>query len=343
MAHLLVTGGAGFIGTHTCLNLLKAGHMLTVVDNFSNSSPKFLGTIMKLSGSTKIDVIQGDICDYQEIDNIFLKHSKSEQPIKAVIHLAGRKAVGESVKEPLRYWNVNVCGTKNLLDAMDKHNCNKIVFSSSATIYGRPESIPIKEISQIAPINPYGNTKATVEIMLNDIFKSAPKVWSVINLRYFNPVGAHPSGLIGENPSGVPNNLFPLIGQVAVGERDILHIFGGDWETNDGTGIRDYIHVMDVADGHLAAINYLLNNEPQYLELNLGTGRGHSVLEVISAYEAASNRSIPYKIVERRPGDVPISVADPSLAYKYLGWRSKRTLTDMCKDGWAWQSAKIHG
>ena len=179
--------------------------------------------------------------------------------------------------------------------------------------------------------------------MLNDVFKSAPKLWSVINLRYFNPVGAHPSGLIGENPSGVPNNLFPLIGQVAVGKRQILHIFGGDWETNDGTGIRDYIHVMDVADGHLAAINYLLNNKPQYLELNLGTGRGHSVLEVISAYEAASNRSIPYKIVERRPGDVPISVADPSLAYKYLGWRSKRTLTDMCKDGWAWQSARIHG
>ena len=352
MAKILVTGGAGFIGSHTCLVLLKAGHALVVVDNLSNSSVAALDRVADLAGvapastagpEDRLQFVQGEIRNTSSLEAIFQQARLNGQPIDAVVHFAGLKAVGESVAEPLRYWDVNVSGTLSLLQVMANHSCHTLVFSSSATLYGYPDQVPIRETAAIQPINPYGYTKAAAERLLNDLADSTPDLWRIACLRYFNPVGAHPSGRIGEDPLGIPNNLFPFVSQVAVGRRERLQVFGGDWPTPDGTGIRDYIHVMDLAEGHRAALNCLLDEEPQLLSLNLGSGRGISVLEVIHAFAEASERTIPYAIVSRRPGDAAITVADPAEALRRLGWKTKRSLKDICRDGWAWQSANPQG
>ena len=342
MARLLITGGAGFIGSHTCVVLMKAGHDLVVLDNFANSSPIALDRVTELAGRP-LQLVEGDVRDAAMLDRLFTDAHASGQPIEAVIHCAGLKAVGESVAEPLRYWDVNLCGSRTLLAAMDAHGCRTLVFSSSATLYGYPETVPISEAAPIEPINPYGHSKAAVEQLLRDVAANAPKRWRIGSLRYFNPVGAHPSGRMGEDPNGIPNNLFPFVSQVAVGRRDQLKVFGGDWPTHDGSGVRDYIHVMDLAEGHLAALNCLMAEPSQLLEVNLGSGQGHSVLDVVKAFEAASGCSVPYSVVDRRAGDAAITVADPSLAAKRLGWQTKRSLADMCRDGWAWQSANPNG
>ncbi len=342
MARLLITGGAGFIGSHTCVVLLKAGHDLVVLDDFSNSSPIALNRVQELTGLA-LQCIKGDVRDVAALKQIFAEAAAAGAPIDGVIHFAGLKAVGESVAYPLSYWDVNVSGSRALLSAMDAHDCRTLVFSSSATLYGYPESVPIAETAPVLPINPYGHTKAAVERMLNDVFASSPKTWRIACLRYFNPVGAHPTGRIGEDPNGIPNNLFPFVSQVAIGRREQLKVFGCDWPTEDGSGVRDYIHVMDLAEGHVAALNCLLAEEPQLLTLNLGSGVGASVLEVIQAFEKASNRKVPYQVVGRRPGDAAITIADPGLAANRLGWRTRRTLIDICRDGWAWQSANPNG
>ena len=342
MARLLITGGAGFIGSHTCVVLLEAGHELVVLDSFANSSPVALDRVSELAGRP-VQLVEGDVRDAAILDRLFAEATASDQPIDAVIHFAGLKAVGESVAEPLRYWDVNLCGSRTLLSAMDAHGCRTLVFSSSATLYGYPETVPISESAPIQPINPYGHSKAAVEQLLRDVVASAPDRWSIASLRYFNPVGAHPSGRMGEDPNGIPNNLFPFVSQVAIGRREQLQVFGGDWPTHDGSGVRDYIHVMDLAEGHLAALNYLMAEPAQLLEVNLGSGQGHSVLDVVKAFEAASCCAVPYAVVARRTGDAAITVADPSLAEERLGWRTKRSLADMCRDGWAWQSANPNG
>ena len=348
MAHLLITGGAGFIGSHTALVLLEAGHSLVVLDDFSNSSPEALQRVLALAGldpaegQARLQLIEGDIRQSSALDQALSRPCPNGGPIDGVIHFAGLKAVGESVRDPLRYWDVNVSGSRSLIAAMQRHGCRTVVFSSSATLYGFPAAVPINEAAPVQPINPYGHTKAAVEQLLADVATSEPG-WRVARLRYFNPVGAHPSGRIGEDPGGIPNNLFPFICQVAVGRRPQLEVFGGDWPTPDGTGVRDYIHVMDLAEGHRAAIDHLLAGEPQQLVLNLGSGQGHSVLELARAFERASGRPVPCAIVERRPGDVASSVADPSRAEAVLHWRTRRSLDDICRDGWAWQSANPRG
>jgi len=346
LANLLITGGAGFIGSHTALVLLEAGHQLVVLDSYANSSPEALRRVAELAGpeaAARLQVIEGDIRSQRDLERAFAACSAlNGKPADAVIHFAGLKAVGESVAQPLRYWDVNLSGSCQLVSAMQTHGCRSMVFSSSATLYGLPKTVPIPETTPIAPINPYGYSKAAVEQLLADVAASEPG-WRIARLRYFNPVGAHPSGRIGEDPTGIPNNLFPFVSQVAVGRREQLRVFGGDWPTPDGSGVRDYIHVMDLAEGHRTALEVLLPEDPQLLTLNLGSGQGHSVLEVASAFEAASGRSVPLQIVERRLGDAAITVADPTLAALRLGWRTTRTLDDMCRDGWAWQSANPNG
>ena len=351
MTQILITGGAGFIGSHTCLVLLQEGHNLIVLDNLSNSSPVALERVATLAGLSssaddregRLQLIRGDIRDRACLDQIFSQAKTIGQPLQAVIHFAGLKAVGESVREPLRYWDVNLTGSRCLLAAMNDHDCRTLVFSSSATLYGYPNSVPIPESAAVQPINPYGHSKAAVERMLHDLAASAPNQWRIACLRYFNPVGAHPSGAIGEDPMGIPNNLFPFVCQVAIGRRELMQVFGGDWPTSDGTGVRDYIHVMDLADGHRAALDCLLAEPAQLLTLNLGSGQGASVLEVIRAFERASGRNVPYEIVARREGDAAATVADPALALERLGWRTQRSLDDICRDGWAWQSANPSG
>ncbi|QNG28999.1 UDP-glucose 4-epimerase GalE [Synechococcus sp. LTW-R] len=342
MAQLLITGGAGFIGSHTCLVLLDAGHDLVVLDDFSNSSPESLKRVRQLanvgSDSLRLQVVEGDIRSKSDLRKGF----QAGQSVDAVIHFAGLKAVGESVREPLRYWDVNVAGSQSLLSVMREAKCRTLAFSSSATLYGLPERVPVTEDDPVQPINPYGFTKAAVEQMLKDLSSSEPG-WRIGRLRYFNPVGAHPSGQIGEDPNGIPNNLFPFVSQVAVGRRQELQVFGSDWPTPDGTGVRDYIHVMDLAEGHLAAIQHLMEQGPQLLTVNLGSGQGHSVLEVVQAFEKASSRPVAYQLVERRPGDAATTVADPSLANRVLGWRTKRSLAEICRDGWSWQSQNPEG
>jgi UDP-glucose 4-epimerase len=345
LAQLLITGGAGFIGSHTCLVLLQAGHQLVVLDNFSNSCPEALRRVAQLAGlaegSPQLQIVQGDIRNHSDLERAF-EAAPAQQPIEAVIHFAGLKAVGESVQDPLRYWDVNLSGSRLLLERMQSRGCRTLVFSSSATLYGYPEQVPIPETAPVRPINPYGHSKAAVEQLLADLAASEAG-WRIASLRYFNPVGAHPSGRIGEDPNGIPNNLFPFISQVAVGRRDELQVFGGDWPTADGTGVRDYIHVMDLAEGHGATLAMLLREPPQLLTLNLGSGTGHSVLEVIEAFTAASGRTVPYALVARRPGDAAITVADPSKARQRLNWQTQRSLEDMCRDGWAWQSTNPQG
>ncbi len=309
-----------------------------VLDNFHNSCPESLRRVQALTGSTpsQLQVLEGDIRSRADLDRAL------QGGIDAVVHFAGLKAVGESVADPLSYWDVNVNGSRQLLSAMRSHGCRTIVFSSSATLYGIPEQVPIPESAPVQPINPYGHSKAAVEQMLEDLAASEAG-WRIARLRYFNPVGAHPSGRIGEDPNGIPNNLFPFVTQVAVGRREKLSVFGGDWPTPDGSGVRDYIHVMDLAEGHQRALEVLLAENPQLLTLNLGSGHGHSVLEVAHAFEAATGQSIPYAVVDRRPGDAAATVADPSLATVRLGWRTQRNLEEICRDGWAWQRANPQG
>ena len=325
--------------------LLEAGHQLVVLDNFSNSCPEALRRVAQLAGlaegSQQLQIVEGDIRNPSDLERAF-EAAPAQQPIEAVIHFAGLKAVGESVQHPLRYWDVNLSGSRLLLERMQARGCRTLVFSSSATLYGYPEQVPIPETAPVQPINPYGHSKAAVEQLLTDLAASEPG-WRIASLRYFNPVGAHPSGRIGEDPNGIPNNLFPFISQVAVGRRRELQVFGSDWPTPDGTGVRDYIHVMDLAEGHGAALTTLMREPPQLLTLNLGSGKGHSVLEVIEAFAAASGRAVPYALVARRPGDAAITVADPSQARQRLGWQTQRSLQEMCRDGWAWQSANPEG
>lgn len=332
---ILVTGGAGYIGTHTCFELLQTGRQVVVLDNLSNSSPEGLARVQALTGQ-EIIFVKGDIQDEACVRAVFQAY-----PISAVIHFAGLKAVGESVEQPLRYYENNVAGTVCLLKVMAEFGCKQLVFSSSATVYGDPASVPIREDFPLSTTNPYGSSKLMVENILRDLAVSDNE-WSIALLRYFNPVGAHESGLIGEDPNGTPNNLMPYIAQVAVGLRESLNVFGSDYPTADGTGVRDYIHVVDLAKGHLKALDALALNKG-VLTVNLGTGRGYSVLEVVAAFERASGRKVPYKLVGRRPGDVAQCYADPSYAEQVLGWRAEYDLDRMCEDAWRWQRQNPNG
>jgi len=335
MTEILVTGGAGYIGSHTVLLLQEAGYEVVVVDNLVNSSEESLRRVSKITGKP-YTFYHADICDADALDSIFTQHE-----IDSVILFAGLKAVGESVEQPLRYYQNNVGGTVSLCQVMAKHNVKSIVFSSSATVYGDEAPIPYVEKFQPKAINPYGRTKLFVEEQLKDLFNSDPE-WSVSLLRYFNPVGAHPSGLIGEDPKGIPNNLMPFVSQVAVGKRDKLSVFGGDYETADGTCIRDYIHVMDLARGHVDAL-CRLSTRPGVHVFNLGSGEGTSVLELVNAFVKANGINIPYEVVERRSGDLPEFYADSSKAKKELGWETQLSIQDMCRDTWNWQSQNPNG
>lgn len=335
MNKVLVTGGAGFIGSHTVLLLLEAGYEVVVLDNLANSSRESLRRVEDLTGR-ELMFVEGDIRDSDCLDRLFTEHE-----LAGVIHFAGLKAVGESVSQPLHYYDVNVVGTLRLLEAMERADIRSLVFSSSATVYGDPASVPIREDFPLSATNPYGATKLHIENMLRDLH-TADERWNLALLRYFNPVGAHESGQIGEDPRGIPNNLMPYIAQVAVGKRDKLSVFGGDYPTPDGTGVRDYIHVMDLAQGHLAALQ-ALQDRGGLITTNLGTGRGYSVLEMVRAFAGASGREVPYDIVARRPGDVAQCFADPGYAEAVLGWHATRGIEDMCRDHWRWQEANPDG
>ena len=347
MSKILVTGGAGFIGSHTCLALLQKKYKIVVLDSFVNSSHISLERVKKLSKISNfndIEIIQGDLRNFDLIDNIFSKSRLENYPIAAVIHFAGLKSVSDSIINPLDYWDNNVFSSINLLKAMKKNNCRNIVFSSSATIYAYSnDKKPITENSLIRPVNPYGNTKAVIEKILENLSDSCSQEWRIANLRYFNPIGAHSSGILGEDPLGISNNIFPLILQVAAGKIKELKVFGNDWPTVDGTGVRDYLHVLDLADGHILALEYLLSNKPTIINLNLGTGKGCSVLDLISCFEESNKIKVPYVFSERRPGDVPYVVADNSKALNTLNWQPKRTLKEMCVDGWKWQKNNPNG
>jgi UDP-glucose 4-epimerase len=332
---ILVTGGAGYIGSHACIALMAAGFEVVAFDNLANSHPEVFNRLEKISGSRPA-FVKGDIRDRAALDQLF-----SAYQIGAVMHFAGLKAVGESVSRPLEYYQNNIAGTLNLLEAMAAAGVNKLVFSSSATVYGDPASVPITEDFPCSATNPYGRSKLIVEEILQDWHHASPG-WSIARLRYFNPVGAHASGLIGEDPQGIPNNLMPFVTQVAVGRREKLSVFGGDYPTVDGTGVRDYIHVMDLAEGHVAALR-VIDESAGMLTVNLGTGNGASVLEVVSAFEQASGKSVPYEIVDRRPGDVAACWADTGLAEQRLGWKASRGLLQMCEDSWRWQSGNPDG
>lgn len=332
---VLVTGGAGYIGTHTCVELLEKGYEVVVVDNLYNSSAKAIDRVEQISGK-KIAFYEGDVRDRKLLEKIFSEHN-----IDFVIHFAGLKAVGESCAKPLEYYDNNLYGTLVLLETMREHNCKKIVFSSSATVYGDPEKLPLDETCKTGgTTNPYGTSKYFQEIMLSDLQKSDPE-WTVVLLRYFNPVGAHPSGLIGEDPQGIPNNLTPYIAKVAIGELKEIGVFGNDYPTKDGTGVRDYIHVVDLAKGHVAAIDGV--KKPGTYVYNLGTGNGYSVLEVIHAFDKACGRELPYSIKPRRPGDIAECYADASKAERELGWKAQLNIDDMCSSLWNWQEKNPKG
>jgi UDP-glucose 4-epimerase len=332
---ILVTGGAGYIGSHTCLELLRAGYEVIVVDNLSNSKEESLKRVQDLSAK-RLSFFKVDLLDKPALDRVFQGAS-----IDAVVHFAGLKAVGESVTIPLRYYQNNVTGTIVLCQVMEKHGVKNIVFSSSATVYGDPHSVPIREDFPLSPTNPYGRTKWMIEEILRDLHRT-DSAWNIGLLRYFNPVGAHPSGRIGEDPNGIPNNLLPYISQVAVGKLQELPVFGNDYSTPDGTGVRDYIHVVDLATGHIAALRKL-GSDPGVVTYNLGTGRGYSVLEMISAFEKVSQKKISHKIVGRRAGDIASCYADPSLAKRELNWSADRGIDEMCADSWHWQSSNPNG
>ncbi|MCG8641607.1 MAG: UDP-glucose 4-epimerase GalE [Desulfobacterales bacterium] len=332
---VLVTGGAGYIGTHTCVELLNDGYDVVVLDNLSNSSDESLKRVQEITGKSPA-FYKTDLLDKESVDIIFNDHK-----IDAVIHFAGLKAVGESVRIPLAYFYNNITGTLNLLDVMRAHSVKNMVFSSSATVYGDPATLPIKEDFPLSATNPYGRTKLMIEEILQDLHVSDTD-WNIALLRYFNPVGAHVSGKIGEDPKGLPNNLVPYISKVAIGSLDFLNIFGNDYNTPDGTGVRDYIHVVDLAVGHIKTLPKLFKN-PGVVIYNLGTGNGFSVLEMVKGFEAASNQTVPYKIVDRRPGDIAACWADPSKAKEELGWEAKKSLADMCEDTWRWQKNNPNG
>ena len=332
---ILVTGGAGYIGTHTVVELIKAGHELVVVDNFSNSSKKSLEAVEKIIGQS-ITLYEADICDKEALLKVF----KDFKPT-GVIHFAGLKAVGESSQIPLTYYENNVAGTLTLLRVMEEVNCKNIIFSSSATVYGDPLTVPILEDFPVSATNPYGRTKLMAEEIMTDIYK-ADSTWNIVLLRYFNPIGAHESGDLGENPNGIPNNLLPYVTQVAVGRLEQVQVFGNDYPTVDGTGVRDYIHVVDLAKAHVAALENL-GRPNEYKVYNIGTGRGTSVLELVKAFEKASGRDVPYQVTPRRAGDIATCYADPGLAEKELGWRAELTIEDACRDAWNWQSNNPNG
>lgn len=332
---ILITGGAGYIGSHTCVEILESGHEIVVVDNYSNSSPESLNRIKQITGK-EFPQYELDLLDRERLRSVFENHS-----ITAVIHFAALKAVGESVEMPLKYYKNNVSGSLILFEVMKESGVKNIVFSSSATVYGDPASVPITEDFPLKPTNPYGWTKSMMEQILIDFQRSQPD-WNVVLLRYFNPIGAHSSGMIGESPSGIPNNLMPYISQVAVGKLPALQVYGDDYDTDDGTGVRDYIHVVDLAQGHLAALEKM-QHDPGLAIYNLGTGRGYSVLEMVNAFEAATGIPIPYKVVGRRAGDIAISYADPGKANNELGWSAEFGLEQMCRDTWRWQSQNPNG
>lgn len=329
MRSVLVTGGAGYVGSHTLVELVQGGYCPVILDNLSNGSPVVVGRIEQITG-IRPPLVAGDILDRNLLRNLFAEY----QP-EAVIHFAGLKAVGESVAHPLRYYQNNVAGTATLCEAMSEAGVRQLVFSSSATVYSDSCPLPLKEGSPLGAANPYGRSKLVVEEMLRDLHTSDPR-WRIALLRYFNPIGAHPSGLIGEDPKGTPNNLFPFVTQVAVGRREKLFVYGNDYATHDGTGVRDYIHVVDLAVGHLNALEYLASM-PGLLTCNLGTGQGYSVLDMVRSFERVTGVSIPYEVAPRRPGDIDACWADPGLAEETLSWRAERTLDDMCADGWRWQ------
>jgi len=335
--NILVTGGAGYIGSHTCILLIEAGYSVVVFDNFSNSSRESINRVEKIVNQS-IPLVEGDIRSRKDLEKVF-----SEYKIDAVIHFAGLKAVGESVEKPLKYYDNNVSGTITLCEVMSEYGCKSIVFSSSATVYGTPEYNPITEDFPVGKgiTNPYGRSKYIIEEILRDVYIS-DNSWKIVLLRYFNPVGAYESGTIGEDPADIPNNLMPFIAQTAVGKREYLSVFGDDYDTHDGTGVRDYIHVMDLADGHVKAIDKIKSFD-KVMTINLGTGKGYSVLDVVKAYEKASDKKIAYKIVNRRDGDIAENYADPTYAKEVLGWNAKRGIEQMCEDSWRWQSQNPNG
>jgi len=334
--NVLVTGGLGYIGAHTCVELAREGHALRIIDNLANTKVAVLERLRELVPGAKLEFVRADIRDAPAMDAAFAGGN-----IGAVIHFAGLKAVGESVAKPLEYYDNNVTGTLVLLAAMAKHGVDRLVFSSSATVYGEPERLPLTEDHRLQATNPYGRTKLMIEEIIRDQAAARPALRHA-TLRYFNPIGAHASGRIGEDPRGIPNNLFPYVTQVAVGRLQKLSVFGGDYDTPDGTGVRDYIHVVDLAQGHLAALKHL-QEKNRSITVNLGTGRGYSVLEIVKAFEKTTGKSVPYAIVARRPGDAATSYAGTALAERELGWRARFGIEDMCRDSWRWQSANPSG
>lgn len=332
---ILVTGGAGYIGSHTAILLIEAGYDIIIFDNFSNASEESIKRVEKIVNK-EIILVKGDIRNKDDLHTVFTEHS-----IDAVIHFAGLKAVGESVQQPLAYYDNNINGTIVLCEVMAAHQCKSIVFSSSATVYGDPHTTPISEDFPLSATNPYGRSKLFVEEMLRDLYIS-DNAWNIVLLRYFNPVGAHESGTIGEDPNGIPNNLMPFIAQTAVGKRNCLSVFGDDYDTHDGTGVRDYIHVMDLADGHVKALN-IIHALEDVMTINLGTGIGYSVLDMVKAFEKASGKEIPYSIAPRRSGDIAKCYADPQYAKEVLGWEAQKGIEAMCEDSWKWQSNNPNG
>ena len=349
MKSILITGGTGFIGSHTCLLLLEKGYEIFIIDSFINSSPKSIDRVLKILekkniyAKDSIHLFKGDLKIEDDIEKVFYKSFELNKPIESVIHFAGLKSVSDSNKAPLEYWESNVNGTLNLLKVMKKYNCKSIVFSSSATVYLPGKGTLINETNELRPVNPYGNTKLAIEKILSDLFKSDSSSWRIICLRYFNPIGADPSGLLGEDPMGKINNIFPQLIKVAIGNLKEIKIFGSDWPTSDGTGIRDYIHVIDLAKGHLSALDFIIKENPKLLKINLGTGKGTSVLELIKTFEKVNQVKIPFRFVDRREGDHGEVVADNSLAESLLNWRPTRSLEDMCRDGWNWQIKNPNG
>lgn len=332
---ILVTGGAGYIGSHAVVELLKNGYEVVVLDNFANSQMETINRVKEITGRD-FSFHSCDLLDQDGLDNLFKTYN-----FDAVIHLAGLKAVGESVSIPLKYYQSNLTGTINLCEVMARHNVKKLVFSSSATVYGLPETNPIDESFPLSVTNPYGRTKLMVEEMLQDLYVS-DNSWHIVMLRYFNPIGAHKSGRIGENPNGIPNNLMPYITQVAIGKRDKLSVFGDDYETEDGTGVRDYIHITDLAKGHVKALQYVEKNAGVET-FNLGTGTGYSVFDLVNTFSEVNNVAIPYEVIDRRPGDIAVCYANPEKAEKLLGWRTEKSLAEMCRDSWKWQSYNPNG
>lgn len=334
---ILVTGGAGYIGTHTAVQLLEAGRDIVVVDNFHNSHPEAVERVKSITGKN-FPLIEADINNKEALEDIFRRFQ-----IDSVVHFAGLKAVGESNQIPLAYYRTNVAGTIGLCEVMARHGCGRLVFSSSATVYGNPEQVPIKETSKTSATNPYGRSKLMVEEILTDLQKSNPNFWNIALLRYFNPIGAHPSGQIGEDPNDIPNNLLPYVAQVATGRLPQVNVFGQDYDTPDGTGVRDYIHVIDLADGHLKALEYLQKTDPGLHIFNLGTGSGVSVLEIIEKFKTISGQPISYRIAPRRSGDIATCYADPTKAQQQLAWRCRYDLEDMIRHTWNWQSQNPNG